>query len=198
LEARSRATGPIPQCVLKRKERESNPQGSSLARVRVGCRRQSACPSVIAFRGHNIRSSKDSSTGGRSRTSNRRLNRALPYRWATPVSRHESGRPDLNRRSPAPEAGGFDQALPHPERSAQRESNPHFRHGKAIGCRYIMGTAFRSRIVKETEGNGWDSNPRRRITGAVPSPLDDQCLPSSGTRGARTLTVLVKSQTLCH
>ena len=23
--------------------------------------------------------------------------------------------------------------------SAQRESNPHFRHGKAAGCRYIMG-----------------------------------------------------------
>ncbi len=22
---------------------------------------------------------------------------------------------------------------------AQRESNPHFRHGKATGCRYIMG-----------------------------------------------------------
>jgi hypothetical protein len=23
--------------------------------------------------------------------------------------------------------------------SAQWESNPHFRHGKAVGCRYIMG-----------------------------------------------------------
>ena len=23
--------------------------------------------------------------------------------------------------------------------SAQRELNPHFRHGKAAGCRYIMG-----------------------------------------------------------
>jgi hypothetical protein len=29
----------------QRKERESNPQGSSLARVRAGCRRPSACPS---------------------------------------------------------------------------------------------------------------------------------------------------------
>lgn len=26
-------------------------------------------------------------------------------------------------------------------KSAQRESNPHFRHGKAVGCRYIMGAA---------------------------------------------------------
>ena len=68
------------------------------------------------------------------------------------------------------------QAFLHPDTtSAQRESNPHFRHGKAVGCRYIMGTALRSRIVKETESTGWDSNPRRRITGAVSSPLDDQC-----------------------
>ena len=36
--------------MIKRKERESNPQGSSLARFRVGCRHQSACPSVIADR----------------------------------------------------------------------------------------------------------------------------------------------------
>jgi hypothetical protein len=56
---------------VRRKEGESNPQGSSLARVRVGCRRQSACPSGI---------DTSSSTGGRSRTSNRRLNRAPPYR----------------------------------------------------------------------------------------------------------------------
>ena len=37
-------------------------------------------------------------------------------------------------------------------KSAQRESNPHFRHGKAAGCRYIMGAwlkAVGSRIVKD-------------------------------------------------
>ena len=27
-------------------------------------------------------------------------------------------------------------------KSAQRESNPHFRHGKAAGCRYIMGALW--------------------------------------------------------
>jgi hypothetical protein len=32
---------------FQRKERELNPQGSSLARLRIGCRRQSACPSVL-------------------------------------------------------------------------------------------------------------------------------------------------------
>src|SRR4051812_24982769 len=46
------------------------------------------------------------------------------------------------------------QAFPHPESprspsSAQRESNPHVRHGKAVGCRYIMGTITVPRIVKE-------------------------------------------------
>ena len=32
------------------------------------------------------------------------------------------------------------QAFPYADcKSAQRESNPHIRHGKAVGCRYIMG-----------------------------------------------------------
>ena len=55
------------------------------------------------------------------------------------------------------------QAFLHPVRSAQRESNPHFRLGKAIGCRYIMGTDFRSRFVKEIKSTGWDSNPQADI-----------------------------------
>jgi hypothetical protein len=42
-----RWTNPAMSSIDKRKERELNPQGSSLARVRIGCRRQSACPSVI-------------------------------------------------------------------------------------------------------------------------------------------------------
>ena len=63
-----------------------------------------------------------------------------------------------------------------PRESAQRESNPRFRLGKAVGYHYNMGTPIRSRIVKETESTGWDSNPRRRITGAESSPLNDQCL----------------------
>ena len=59
--------------------------------------------------------------------------------------------------------------------SAQRESNPHFRHGKAAGCRYIMGAWLEAELSK-TKSTGRDSNPRRRITGAVSLPLDDQCL----------------------
>jgi hypothetical protein len=50
----------------RRKERESNPQGSSLVRVRAGCRRQSACPSV------------SSSSGGRNRTCVPPVNSRVP------------------------------------------------------------------------------------------------------------------------
>jgi hypothetical protein len=74
---RTRLAGLEDQCLrrsakgTKRKERESNPQGSSLGRFRDGCRRPSACPSV-------------SSCGGRNRTCNRLLNREPPYHSATP------------------------------------------------------------------------------------------------------------------
>jgi hypothetical protein len=51
------------------------------------------------------------------------------------------------------------QAFPHPESprsptSAQRESNPHVRHGEAVGYRYIMGTIAVPRIVKERRAPG--------------------------------------------
>lgn len=78
--------------------------------------------------------------------------------------------------------------------SAQRESNPHFRHGKATGCRYIMGAwleaefsktkvavSLRETIAHHAERDGYhqstgrESNPRHRSTGAASSPLDHQC-----------------------
>ena len=36
-------------------------------------------------------------------------------------------------------------------KSAQRESNPHFRHGKAAGCRYIMGALWCAELSKNQE-----------------------------------------------
>ena len=69
--------------------------------------------------------------------------------------------------------------------SAQRESNPHFRHGKAAGCRYIMGASLFLRLLISTlrlKSTGWDSNPRRRITNAESSPLNDQCPMFPGPR----------------
>ena len=68
-----------------------------------------------------------------------------------------------------------------PHKSAQRESNPHFRHGKAAGCRYIMGAWCVG--LSKIKSTGRDSNPRSRFTGAVSSPLDDQCLLSVGPQG---------------
>jgi hypothetical protein len=123
-----------------------------------------------------------------------------------PVSRFPSGRRGSRtlkaHRSPDFESGAVTHRLALPSSllrsSAQRESNPRFRHGKAVGYHYNMGTCDRSRIVNESGSTGWDSNPRRRITGAESSPLDDQCKNRTGTRGARTLTHLVKSQALCH
>ena len=61
-------------------------------------------------------------------------------------------------------------------KSAQRESNPHFRHGNAAGCRYIMGARESLIVLSKNKSTEWDSNPRHRITGAESSPLDDQCL----------------------
>ena len=52
----------------------------TLDRFRGGCHRQLACPSVFQ------------SSGGRDRTSNRLLNRELPYRWATPDHFSQDGR----------------------------------------------------------------------------------------------------------
>src|SRR4051794_41967457 len=48
------------------------------------------------------------------------------------------------------------QAFPHPESprsptSAQRESNPHVRHGEAVGYRYIMGTIAVPELSKSGE-----------------------------------------------
>ena len=64
------------------------------------------------------------------------------------------------------------------------------------------GHECRRRIVKDAESTRWDSNPRRRGTGAESSPLDDQCVERltspSGTRGARTLTSPVKSRVCCR
>lgn len=79
----------------------------------------------------------------------RHMNQLMHPRYARSLalSVGRSGEPDSNRRSPGPEPGGLP-AFPPPEtiaavgddRSAQRESNPHVRLGKAVGYRYIMGT----------------------------------------------------------
>src|SRR5262249_41489893 len=78
----------------------------------------------------------------------------------------ESGWPDSNRRSPAPKAGGLARLSYIPSRlvhrtSAQRESNPHVRHGKAVGCCYIMSTIAVPELSKS----------RGRRVGVEPTPI---------------------------
>ena len=92
-----------------------------------------------------------------------------------------------------PKHAGF-QATPRAEsNSAQRESNPHIRHGKAAGSRYIMGAEILVELSK-IESTEWDSNPRRRVTGAESSPLDDQCELSVGPDGLEPSPTWVRAR----
>ena len=80
------------------------------------------------------------SSGGRTRTFTRLRNREPPCHWATP----DCFSAEVRMAGFEPAISCFrntrDTRLPHVLiKSAQRESNPHFRHGKAIGYRYIMG-----------------------------------------------------------
>jgi hypothetical protein len=84
---------PLGQGHTKRKERESNPQGSSLDCFRDSCHRQLACPSVT-------------SCGDRNRTCVGALNRRPPVPTRAPPQL-KSAQLDLNQRSPASGAGGI-------------------------------------------------------------------------------------------
>jgi hypothetical protein len=119
----------------------------TLDRFRGGCRRQSACPSVLSKAPvEGIEPSLVGLTG-------RRLT-VWPHRNV------QSGRLDLNQRFRAPATNPIKlrligrcpaeyQAFPRPEfQSAQWESNPHFRHGKAVGCHYIMGACLATKLSK--------------------------------------------------
>jgi len=143
-ESRTRVSGLRDRCLAarpmtQRKGRESNPQGSSLARFRIECRRPSACPSVQAP-GAGIEPAGSSLTM-------RRMNQLMLPRY---------------RHNPVG-AAGFEPAISCSQgrrntrlshapidslRSAQRESNPHIRHGEAVGSRYIMGTFANAELSK--------------------------------------------------
>ncbi len=85
------ADRPMAHVSYKRKERESNSQGSVSARP---LSRRLPSPIGLPFQSFL-------SSGGRNRTCTHPLNRRLPYRLATPecFCEAESGRSDLNRRS---------------------------------------------------------------------------------------------------
>ena len=185
---------PIGQGHTRRKERESNPQGSSLDRSRSGCHRPLACPSVSSSRLRWLDSNQrwgECHVGltGRSLLPTRvhRNNGVRTAGFEPAISCSQGTRNPrlshvLNREHPA----GVEPALP-----PWQGSRLPLHHGRLVG----------SRIVKDQkvdQSTGRDSNPRRRCTRAVSSPLDHRCLLFSGTSGARTRTRLVKSQGCCR
>ena len=93
------------------------------------------------------------------------------------------------------------QAFPRPEgQSVQRELNPHLLHGKQVRYLYAMNAWLEAELSK-IKSTGRDSNPRRRITGAVSSPLARPVRFFSGTGGYRTHIVRFKRPVhypVCH
>ena len=60
------------------------------------------------------------------------------------------------------------QAFLHPDvprspTSAQRESNPHVRHGKAVGYRYIMGTITVTELTKSRHAASRHPEPMKMM-----------------------------------
>lgn len=89
------------------------------------------------------------------------------------------------------------------QQSAQWESNPHIRHGKATGSRYIMGASFVQSIRRGlnphhrrgrtacsryttdalvTQSEEWESNPHAPVpeTGGLPPSLPSESVRSEG------------------
>jgi hypothetical protein len=91
------------------------------------------------------------SCGGRNRTCVGALNRRLSVPARTPPQSSGRGFPCADCLS------------------AQRESNPHFRHGKAAGCRYIMGAYLKNRIVIPERASWVKSSWRHSFLVASPS-----------------------------
>src|SRR4051812_8750378 len=75
--------------------------------------------------------------------------------------------------------------------SGQRELNPHFRHGKAAGYRYIMA-------AKETESGGIRTPTVRARAGHAASNTSNSLAISHRVGGIRTPTSAVKSRVRCR
>ena len=105
----------------------------------------SACPSDRQAPGAGIEPASSRLTAGRTYQHELHRNRRVSSRGG----RIRTGALLLPKQADC-------QAFPHPESSrsptsAQRESNPHFRHGKAVGYRYIMGTIAVPELSKSRE-----------------------------------------------
>ena len=193
----------------QRKRRESNPQGSSLARFRAGCRHPSACPSGIhQAPGEGLEPPR------RGRLINSEVR--LPFRhpgkgklctYEERVDRRRAGHCFCSTFSSLLSPAQFFAALAEkigvaglePAVSCSRSRRiSHLSHtprkcpagveparspwqGERLPLHH--GHCDRRRIVKETQSTGWGSNPRHRLTRAVSCLLDHQCMPRVGPEG---------------
>jgi hypothetical protein len=82
---------------------------------------------------------------------NSRVRLPVPPPW-NGTSRSRGGRIRTGAL-PAPDRADS-AAFPRPDRSAQRESNPHVRPGEAAGSRYIMGTIIAAELSKSPSAPG--------------------------------------------
>ena len=87
--------------------------------------------------------------------------------------------------------------------SAQRESNPHFRHGKAAGYRYIMGAWLEAELsktkVRSEHREGLEPSSPHYGCGVLATRPPVQLL--SGTGGHRTHIIRFKRPVhylVCH
>ena len=110
------------------------------------------------------------------------LNRRLPVPTQAPPQ-SQSGRPDLNRRSRAPEARGipgFPTSCLWRAPSGSRTRTSALARRQAAATSWALGWKPN---CQRTQSTGRESNPRRRCTGAESSPLDHQCGCSVGPVG---------------
>ena len=104
----------------------------------------------------------------------------------------QSGSPDLNRHSPAPQAGGLAKFSQIPIESTQRDLNPHIRLGKAAGCHYIMGASVVAVLSKSEPISGTRGTRTLPITS--PTRVCWSSDSAIGAGGSRTPTPSVKSR----
>ena len=146
MEARSCAIGPIPR----------TSGGRRGSRTLKAHRSSGFGPGAVADR----LVLPNTSSGGRNRTCVPPVNSRVLVPARTPPesrsTRHTVGMAGFEPAISCSQSRRIGQTFLHPEpsrspKSAQRESNPHVRHGKAVGYRYIMGTIAFPELSKSRE-----------------------------------------------
>ena len=159
----------------RRKERESNPQGCE---ARPG---SSGVPSPF---GLPFRCIKAAAAG--IEPASGRLTVAFPYQHRTHriVSFSQDGR--IRTGDLVLPRHAESQTFPRPESrapSGSRTRTSAMARQQATATSWALGWKPNCQRPKYDQSTGRDSNPRRRITGAVSLPLDDQCVGSVGPAG---------------